>query len=491
MVFIYGLILSMQIIIAKFVNDQHEISDFKDILKKNIKKILKMKKRNKKIYFFLSSICILLTFGIIIQATHSSRVTINNSANLSNINVDGVIEEGEWLNTDINKSFYLDVNNTADLEGDINVDGNNTIYIGQDAQNIYMALDLCGDRSNLSAGEWVGVWFNFNNRSFENYFDWFNYLGNGTESLIHDVDNDKIWPYYTPVLNDYYEDFRNDESYSLINGFSESDYTHFLSYTGKDFNITSELIESNYKYRMDFSFKISDIAILPNSSEVLDEFKIRIQSFSNISIDNNKLAIWNGENFPDLGNSDQVKDINTGTSLIFDTINYGLGNLTDDNEIKFSILGNNSAAFKYSIHSLRFIIISNETTNAGGIDYPYTSLINEDVKWSFGPSPENATDHRMFEIRIAKSEFTQYDPNKGIGIIVGGYGTLSFPDTNYWVLSKNEDDFTIENSEDYIYIDLTWSNEDSPPDNSISSFNIFIILSLIGILSLVFYNKYE
>jgi len=482
MVFIYGLILSMQIIIAKFVNDQHEISDIKDILK--------MKKRNKKIYFFLSSICILLTFGIIIQATHSSRASINTSANLSNISVDGVIEEGEWLNADINKSFYLNVDNTPDSEGDINVDGNNSIYIGKDAQNIYIALDLCGDRSNLSAGEWVGVWFNFNNRSFENHFDWFNYLGNGTESLIHDVDNDKIWPYYTPVLNDYYEDFRNDEGYSLINGFSESDYTHFLSHTGKDFNITSEFIESNYKYRMDFSLKLSDITILPNSSEVLDDIKICVNSYSNVSIDNNQLAIWDGNSLPNLGNTDYVKNIDAGVGTVydatFDYINYGLGNLTGEDEIKFSILGNNSAPFKYSIHSLRFKITSNETTNAGGIDYPYTSLINQDVKWSFGPSPENATDHRMFEIRIAKSEFKQYDPSKGIGMIVGGYGTLAFPNTNYWVLSKHEDDFTIENSEDYIYIDLTWSI-----DNSIPSYNIFIILSLIGILSLVFYNKYE
>jgi len=474
------------------MNEKHEISEYVDSLKNYIKNILKMKKKNRKIYFFLSSICILLTFGIIIQTTQFSRANIKPNADLSNVFLDGTIREGEWLNADINKSFYLDVDNTPDAEGDINVDGNNTIYIGQDAQNIYIALDLCGDRSNLSAGEWIGVWFNFNNRSFENYYDWFNYLGNGTESLVQDVDNQKIWKYYSSVIGDEFEELKNDDSYSLINGFSDSDNIHFLSYTGKDFNITSELIESSYKYRMDFSFKIiSDIAILPNSSDVLDAFKIRIQSFSNVSIDNNKLAIWNGENFPDLGNSDQVKTINTGTSLTFDVINYGLGNLTNDNEIKFSLLGNNTNAFKYSIHSLRFILTANKTNQPADIDYPYTSLQNQEIKWSFGPSPENATNHRMFEIRISKTEFKQYDPNKGISIIVGGYGTLAFPNTNYWVLSNNEDFFTIEKSEDYIYIDLTWSTDNSPTDNSISSYNIFIILSLIGILSLVFYNKYE
>ncbi|MBD3195526.1 MAG: hypothetical protein GF317_10750 [Candidatus Lokiarchaeota archaeon] len=446
-----------------------------------------MIKKKQKTLLFLSFISLLLLFSIIIQNTQYSRANVNPSANLNNIVLDGVIEADEWVNPDINKSFYLDVDNNPDGEGDINVDGNNTIYIGQDNQNVYIALDLWGDRSNTSIGEWVGVWFNFNNRTFDTYYDWYNYLGKGTESLVYNVEDDDIWEFYRSTIGTETEAPKSDDIYTIINGYSESNYGQFYSLSGADFNITSESIDSTYKYRIDFSFKIPDLFVLPNWEDVVTGLSIRMQSYSNITIDNNMVAIWNGNNFPNLANSNQIQEINTGTTSTWNYIDYGLGNMTTDNEIQFSILGNNSANFKYFIHRLRFEATVNDTNNAGGIRYPYTSLINQNVKWSFGASPENATAHRMFEIRIDKSEFNHYDLSKGIGMIIGGYGTLSFPGNNYWVLSENQNFFTIEDSETYIFIDLAWIIDSA----EIPGYDIYLIISILGVISTVFYWKYK
>jgi len=62
--------------------------------------------------------------------------------------------------------------------------------------------------------------------------------------------------------------------------------------------------------------------------------------------------------------------------------------------------------------------------------------------------------HRMFEIRIPKSEIEHYDSNGNLGIMVGGYGTLAFPDSNYWVYSKVMTAMLIQQSDKYYYFNM-------------------------------------
>ncbi|MFW9943140.1 MAG: hypothetical protein ACFFFT_19030, partial [Candidatus Thorarchaeota archaeon] len=148
-----------------------------------------MKSRKLKLILISLIITNLALFGTVI-------IPKNNNTPLpktSSVTIDGTITETEWSDADWNISFYLDINNTADWNGKINVDGNNTMYLGQDRSNLYIALDLWCDRSDNSTGEWVGVWLNTINRTFNDITEWMGYLNDGAESLVHNVETDQPW----------------------------------------------------------------------------------------------------------------------------------------------------------------------------------------------------------------------------------------------------------------------------------------------------------
>ena len=66
----------------------------------------------------------------------------------------------------------------------------------------------------------------------------------------------------------------------------------------------------------------------------------------------------------------------------------------------------------------------------------YSSISNYDIQWRFGTSANNASDHRMFEIRIPKTELEHYNASEEIGIIIGGYGTMTIPNEVFWVFGE-------------------------------------------------------
>ncbi|MGD9397132.1 MAG: hypothetical protein PVJ05_11935, partial [Candidatus Thorarchaeota archaeon] len=81
--------------------------------------------------------------------------------------------------------------------------------------------------------------------------------------------------------------------------------------------------------------------------------------------------------------------------------------------------------------------VDQKTNIAMNTVQPYASIRNYDIAWAFGPTENNASDHRSFEIRIPKSELEGYETETDLGIIVGGYGTLaSWPGTHNWVFSN-------------------------------------------------------
>jgi hypothetical protein len=115
--------------------------------------------------------------------------------------------------------------------------------------------------------------------------------------------------------------------------------------------------------------------------------------------------------------------------------------------------------FKTSIDQIWIHMRANDTYDGGMyymVNEPYTSINNYEIDWTFGPSENNATDHRSFEVKIPKSELEGYDDDKKLGILVGGYGTLiSWPNTHNWVLANGTDtDLPYRNTTAYNYYSM-------------------------------------
>ena len=119
------------------------------------------------------------------------------------------------------------------------------------------------------------------------------------------------------------------------------------------------------------------------------------------------------------------------------------------------------------------IYIDYRTQIAGNTIYPYASIRNYDIAWAFGPTENNASDHRSFEFKIPKSELEGYEMDADLGIIVGGYGTLSsWPNTHNWVFADNKlSGIPEEDSSQYINYTMRmkgWTPPSVPVLNAIS-----------------------
>ncbi|TFG17600.1 MAG: hypothetical protein EU530_10370, partial [Promethearchaeota archaeon] len=125
-------------------------------------------------------------------------------------NLDGVIEKREWARAAYTIPFYLDVDNTVDSTvGKPNIDGWNYMYVTEDANNYYIGLDLCSDRTNNKEGEWIS--FQLANRlpdttgsklAFQSLEDI------GYEYLFYNVSDDTVFSHqYEPGIGatSYYD----------------------------------------------------------------------------------------------------------------------------------------------------------------------------------------------------------------------------------------------------------------------------------------------
>ncbi|MGY5876898.1 MAG: hypothetical protein RTU30_14205, partial [Candidatus Thorarchaeota archaeon] len=135
----------------------------------------------------------LTSFALFETDTHE----IENSFITSAISIDGNLSAGEWDDAEHVTSWYMN----ADPE---NYDGDNYMYIAEDADNLYLALDLVSDQTDDPKEEWLGLWLNTNETAYDDS-GWYNAtsnwevaLNNGMESLIYDVDNDREMPFFDP-----------------------------------------------------------------------------------------------------------------------------------------------------------------------------------------------------------------------------------------------------------------------------------------------------
>ncbi|MFX0049221.1 MAG: hypothetical protein ACFE8G_13830 [Candidatus Hermodarchaeota archaeon] len=416
--------------------------------------------------------------------------SIYSAANppMNNVVIDGIINESEWSGADWKINFYLDVDNTPDFNGKINVDGENVLYLGEDLNNIYLALDLCSDRSDNETGEWIGVWLNTANRTFDNYFDWVTFFDNGVETLIHDVEENQPWKYYSEDAGIYTEHVNDDTeiipTYGKLNGTAD-----FLTYwwTPDFVNITSEPVGAYDIFWVNFSVDLSNWYPFPDEISDIQRIQIRVGTEHSVSIDEHKLILWNSDStLPALDDPQQVISLNNQNSYLLELHDYGLANLTVDNKLQFSLYANNSSPFSTRLERLDFNVYRNYTNYAGNIWVPHSTITSYQLDWSFGSSPNNATDHRMFEFSIPKVELEHYNSNEELGIIVGGYGTLGYINgSNFWVFSTIDYWQHVEDSSYYNYYNM--KGVESP--GVISGYPLIMLIGITSVCSIVVIKK--
>ncbi len=157
----------------------------------------------------------------------------------------------------------------------------------------------------------------------------------------------------------------------------------------------------------------------------------------NVSIDEHFLSV--SDNLGDL-NPDINFAMGTGTSEVLSYVDVLRENFTSGNNLRISMNGVNDFPFNTSIDFMQYSIYIDEPTSIGQNSvYPYASIRNYDIAWSYGPTENNASDHRSFEFKIPKSELEGYEMETDLGIIAGGYGTLaSWPGTHRWVFANSK-----------------------------------------------------
>jgi hypothetical protein len=420
------------------------------------------------------SIAFLLASGTLIgnNITDASTIDADSEKDFSissAITLDGVLSIGEWADAEHVTQWYMD----ADPE---NSDGYNYMYIDEDIDNLYLALDICSDQTNNESGEWVGVWLNTNNTAISNSDEWAAKVNQGMESLIYDVENDQIIPFFDPSgfwdFGNYFIEQNSD--FDVLNGTLSGDAGDLLSVDNQYLNITSEYNGSRYISRMDLEM---DFYSLFNSfpelySPEIFQVSVYCQSLSNVTINEHFLSIADEQ-------AQLSQDIRlglvTGTTSSQAIADVARENFTSNTKTILSFNGINDAPFvtSYDRIIVDFRVNYSNFIGAGTVDHPYTSIEAFDIAWSFGPTVNNASDHRQFEIKIPKSELEGYSMDTDLGLLVGGYGTLiSFPNTHNWVYANNTlTGIPEEDSTEYNYFSMPmkgWTPLSNPILNDIS-----------------------
>ena len=428
-----------------------------------------------------------MSMGLISLSLSNETPKSSGSTPMEGVTVDGTITEAEWNGLDWKVPFYLDID---DVGNPPDTDGYNYLYLGEDLSNLYVGLDLCSDKTGGTNGEWISVWLNTNNRSFSSYLEWESFYDNGVESLVYDVENDQEWEFLSNNIGGFTSRVNDDSEYNAIYGNIEGNTTHIYNLNGVFMNITSEYMGGYYISRVEFVVDtikwfngFFDEIFVANLLWI--NFQIYTQANTTISEHYLYLAYSDGSVNPD--DSDQVRELSTDTSLEVVQFNYGVGNLSANHEMKFVLFANDTSPFMTQIDSLHITPYHNQSNSVATVTYPYTSVNNYDIEWSFGPSANNASSHRMYEIRIPKSELEHYDPNESLGIQVGGYGTMAFPGSMYWVFSTTDINLLPALSSRYLFYDMQGC--ETPPGPSISGYNIYLLLSAIGFFSITLIRR--
>ena len=360
--------------------------------------------------------------------------------------LDGVIEKREWMKSSYyNIPFYLDVNNTIDPFVDsANIDGWNYLSLAEDEENYYIGIDLCSDQTNNPEGEWLAVALANRMPQLSNAKLGFYAIEDyGLEYLMYNVSTDSVVG--DEIIFDFGSGNYNDipfvpeyDSYNLVKGSMEGDYLDFWYaeeddvltlkseyYVNDTYNNNSDIVAVDFAVNVtekfpqfnsseflasinNFDLKIKLTAnISGNNGQNLDYaeyFSFRIAEHGPMAVDYSDMNYLSGINNIDFSN----EDFSVGTAdFDFNSINSSNG------MFYFSIYAWNNfnatdpTAFEIYIDQLEFKINTNldfDTTRGTSLDAG-----NYDVKYSFGSSEMCVEAHRMYEIRISKSEYPVLD----------------------------------------------------------------------------------
>jgi hypothetical protein len=324
-----------------------------------------------------------------------------------------------------------------------NSDGYNYMYLDEDPYNLYIALDLCSDQTNDSTDEWVGLWLNTNQAAIFNPewgypLEWEAALNNGIESLLHDVEKEKTIPFFDDegVFDTY---IGHPSEWIVVDGTLTGNQDDIRWDDSSYLNMTSEFNGTHYVYRCDVDIDFYDAFQIFEELFVEHSYRVRfwLRLLNNATIAENFLSVSNNQGAL---NPDIHFAMNAGTSEVVNFFDIYRENFTTDSTLRLSMNGVYDAPFNTSFEIMSYEIYHNDTTNIGQRSvYPYASISNYDIAWAFGPSENNASDHRSFEFKIPKSELEGYEVDTDLGIITGGYGTLaSWPGTHRWVFANNK-----------------------------------------------------
>jgi len=434
------------------------------------------------------SMLLLMSVGLMSLSLSNETPKSSGSTPMEGVIVDGTITEAEWDGLDWKVPFFLDIDDAGNPP---DTDGYNYLYLGEDLTNLYVGLDLCSDKTGGTNGEWISVWLNTNNRSFSDYLEWESYLDDGVESLVYDVEKDQEMEFISDSIGGASMRVNDDSEYTATYGSIDGNTTHIYNLNGAFMNITAEYLGGYYVSRVEFT-----VDTLKWFQEFFDEIFVetilwinfQIYTQANTTISEHQLYLAYSDGSVNPNDSDQVRNLSTTTSLEVVQFDYGVGNLSTNHEMKFVLYANDTSPFMTQIDSLHLAVYTNQSNHIATVTYPYTSINNYDIEWSFGPSANNATNHRMYEIRIPKSELEHYDPNEALGIQVGGYGTMTFVDTSWWVFSTTDINLLVQLSTRYLFYDMQGC-ETPPPGPVVPGYQLYLLLSVIGFTSFLLIRK--
>ncbi|QEE14659.1 hypothetical protein DSAG12_00472 [Promethearchaeum syntrophicum] len=390
-------------------------------------------------------------------------LTSNNPAianlEMGPLNFDGIIGDTEWIDADVRDQFFIDADNS-----DGNIDGNNSLLIGEDEENLYIGLDLNCDQTVDPSSEWVGIWLNTNNSSFSGENEWLQTVNDGAESLIVNVSSEELWEPFgdsSSYDNDFYPISDEDLITPVIYGDYFGNYQDLVSFDSLYYGLNSTAYLGYNVTRLDIEFDLQNFygQLLDDYIGHIQRFNLYIRSDLNTTIDSHRVVAWKPDGTLDLDDPNQNFNLSKNSVPNNDWGYINSGNLTAENTLKISIIANSSSLEFEVLYDRIFFYIEVDSYNHGGpddhiMDKPLSSIKNAEYSIGFGPSSLNSTSHRQFEFKIPKSELEHYDANQELGIIVGGYGTMSFEDKDFWCYSKSSF-FLDENfSDQYLYYDM-------------------------------------
>ena len=383
--------------------------------------------------------------------------------------IDGIIEKKEWLRSSYyNIPFYLDVDNAIDPVVDLaNVDGWNYLSVAEDEDYYYLALDLCSDRTNNKDGEWLAL--HLANRipdTMGSKLAFYSLEDIGYEYFFYDVDNDVV---FSHQLESYHSvtDYADIpiipemDTLDVYRGSSSGDFYDFWTYAdNKDYTGISSYYptvpawsEGEYvalHYGVNITEKMPEGfagMFTGNISSMYLHYSISSNLTSNPMTQVGNSSQFYSAIYEHGGVPGVIEDLVYGTDvhlLYFDNDKWENDFVTlDHNNINatngmfyFTILGWNdpdvSEPTNFDLHLDKLSLRVRSSLNLQSIVGNSIGNANYEIAYSYGTSENCAEDHRMFEFKIAKSEFPVLN-DEFLYLNVAGYGTMSMENTNYWV----------------------------------------------------------